>query len=313
MNNNFADWNPLGENQNNVNSNIPTSPNNMVSQDTTEILDSTISMPAVGGQTEILDATTSIPVVQQQHNVTMINPTLPNTNEIKANTISSNVRYNPVTGQEESLEQIMQDANKKNDSYNADEKLKKVQVEYKPTSTFSSILLFLFFVFLVAFVYFLPEIQVKVENYLHGNIEPEVEVITTGKLVCTLDTNTVNLNRKIERVFAFEENQLKSATFVTNVRGDIVLDEEALDELNNQCQKVRENVSGYDGVTIHCSYNAGELEEKEVFDYQVLSLEDVSNAYFDAGASFVELEYDQSIDQVMTMMRQGGFTCNKEK
>jgi hypothetical protein len=309
VNNNFTDWNPL-ENNNNSNNN---SDNTNSNYHEPELLENTTSMPAVEAKPELLDSTQPMPVVEEKPKVEMVNPNLPNISVNHNSSSTNNIRFNPVTGAEEDINQIMKESNKKDDSFEVEDKLKHVEVDYKPTSTWNTILLIGFFIFLVLFVYFLPEIQTTISNYRTGNIEKQVEEITTGKLVCTLESNTTNLTRNIERVFNYEDNQLKRATFTTVVRGDIVQDEAALDELNEQCQKVRDGVSLYDGVSIHCTYNAGQLEETEVFDYQVMPMDDITGAYLDAGASLLELEYNENIDQVMTLMRQGGFTCNKEK
>lgn len=311
MNNNFADWNPLEENNNtttttNIN-NTPLVPNNTVVsgqkspslEDTTEILGETMNMPVVSD-------------TPKPSNVPMVDPTLPNTRNVESTIFNSDTRYNPVTGEEVKVQDVITAANQKNKKEEV-QKVEEKPVEYKQTSTFSSILLFLFFVFLVAFVYFLPEVQETVDSYLHGTREPEVEVITSGKLVCTLQSNTVNLNRDYEREFSYDNNQLKRASFTTTIRGDVSLDEEALDELNEQCQKIKNGVSSYEGVTVQCSYDAGQIVEKETFDYEIYPYEDVSNVYLDAGASLMELEFNEDIDQVMTLMRQAGFTCDKEK
>ena len=310
MNNNFADWNPLEENNENNNTttnNTPLEPTNMVVPEQ--------KSPSLEDTTEILGETMNMPVVDDSpkpSNAPMVDPTLPNTRNVESTIFNSDTRYNPVTGEEVKVQDVITAANQKNKKEEAP-KVEEKQPEYKQTSTFSSILLFLFFVFLVAFVYFLPEVQETVDSYLHGGREPDVEEVTTGKLVCTLQSNTVNLNRDIERVFSFENNQLKRSSFTTTIRGDVSLDEKTLDELNEQCQKIKTGVSSYEGITVQCSYDAGQLVEKETFDYEIYPYEEVSNVYLDAGASLVELEFNENIDQVMTLMRQAGFTCDKEK
>lgn len=228
-----------------------------------------------------------------------------------APTTEPQTRYNPVTGEEINLKELKGEKTPEPDSVNNEEKLKTVEVDYKPTSKGNTVMLIIFFIFLILFVWFLPELQVLIAGYKEGPVE--VEEIMTGKLVCELSSNTVNLDRKITRVFEYTDKKLQSAKFTTTIRGDATLDEEALDELNKQCEQIKTNVSGMNGVSVSCIYENGKLTEKESFDYSSYSTEEVSAAYAEAGGSFLEFAYEQDIDSVMTNMRQGGFTCNKEK
>ena len=218
-----------------------------------------------------------------------------------------NIRYNAVTGEEMNLDEVK----KGNDG-----KIQKAEANYKPPSTFSTIILILFFIGMLAFILYLPDIVVMVEDYnnkRNGIGEDVKEEIPTGKLVCTLDTNTVNLDRTIERVFQYTDHKLTSARFSTIVRGDATLDEEALEQLYQQCEQIKENVDGLSGVTVSCEYQDGKLIEKEHFDYNSYEADKVSNAYLEAGGSLLEFENGEEIDKVMVRMRQSGFSCDKEK
>jgi len=223
-------------------------------------------------------------------------------------------RYNAVTGEEISTKELLgqkDEPKPEEDAVNNEEKLKTVEVDYKPTSTANTVMLVIFFIALIAFVIFLPDIQTLIAAYKEGPVE--VEDIATGKLVCTLESSTVNLDRNITRTFEYTEKKLQNAKFTTVVRGDATLDEDALDELNAQCEQIKSNVEGLDGVSVNCTYENGKLTEKESFDYATYKIEDVTAAYAEAGGNVLEFAYEQDIDSVMTNMRQGGFTCNKEK
>ena len=169
----------------------------------------------------------------------------------------------------------------------------------------------IFFVALIAFVCFLPNIQELIQKYKEG---PTVaEEIYTGKLVCTLESNTVNLARNITRTFAYTDKKLESAKFVTEVRGDPSLDEEALNELNDQCTIIKDNVDGLKGIVVDCSYSEGKLVETESFDYADFDAEAVDAAYTEAGGNLMEFKLEDDIDEIMTQMRRSGFSCTKEK
>ena len=220
---------------------------------------------------------------------------------------SPNIRYNPVTGEELDVNEIIK---------GGDGKKKKAEVEYKPPSTFSTILLVLFFIFLLVFIIYLPQISLMVDNYnkkRNGLLDEKVEDIVTGKLVCTLEDNTVNLDRSFERVFQYKDKKLISAKFSTIVKGDANLDEEALQQLNEKCKLIKENVSSLSGIVVSCEYQSGKLIEKESFDYATYDANAVGSAYTEAGGSLLTFDSGADIDKVMLQMRQSGFTCDKEK
>ena len=244
----------------------------------------------------------------------------PMTNPVAARPVVSptvsnqETRYNPVTGEEMNMSDVKPQAvptTLGEGAVNNEEKLKTVDVNYKPTSTGNTVMLVIFFIVLIAFVIFLPDIQTLIAQYKAGPVE--VEEITSGKLVCTLSSNTVNLDRDITRVFEYSDNKLVSAKFTTIVRGDPSLDEETLDELNAQCEQIKTNVQELEGASVSCSYEDGKLTEQETFDFGTYKIEEVSAAYTEAGGTVIEFQAGEEIDSVMTNMRQGGFVCNKEK
>ena len=186
-------------------------------------------------------------------------------------------------------------------------------INYKPPGKFKTFVLILFFAGLVAFIIFLPEIQAFIAENGFGKKKSSTENITTGKLVCSLDTNTANLDKKLKRTFVFADNKLESSTFMTTIKGDVTNDEKTLDGLAEQCKSIKSSVSDLDGINISCEYSSGKLVEKESFDYKTYDVEKVRAAYTEAGGDIIEYEYGYDIDKIMTSMRQSGFTCNKEK
>lgn len=275
-------------------------PTATVEETTTPMVEEPVIVPEES-PTEVLEQTAEVsPVVADS---TVVSGETPKT------------RYNPVTGEEMNVSELMGvpdvTPNIESDAVNVEEPLKTVEVEYKPTSKGNTVMLIIFFIALISFVIFLPDLQVLIAQYREGPVT--VEEVTTGRLVCTLESSTVNLDREITRTFEFTDKKLQSAKFTTIIRGDITLDEEALDELNAQCEQIKTNVDGMNGVSVSCSYQDGKLTEKETFDYATYSMEEVNSAYTEAGGSVLEFEYEEDIDNVMKNMRQGGFTCNKEK
>jgi len=283
---------------------------NLTAENTTSIpLNNNIDSEVLGSTASMDLTEVSKAVTEENKN---INPTLPNTRGIDSSSASLDIRMNPVTGEEMNVKDLI--GNKEEDKVDNEEKLKTVEVEYKPPGTFSTFLLIVFFVFLIAFVVFLPELEQSFSDYLDKkNGGPIVREITTGKLVCTLKTNTANLDKNYERIFNYENNKLKSSKLTTITRGDASLDEDTLTKLSDQCKEIKEGVEKLDGIQISCKLDADKLEEVEVFDYSKYDIDQVSQVYLDNGSSVLDLEEDADINIVMTTMRQSGYTCEKQK
>lgn len=203
--------------------------------------------------------------------------------------------------------------NKKDEEEIVNEKLKHVEVEYKPVSNAKLVLLGFFFIFLLAFIIFLPDISSFVNIYLSGGYNTEEEVITTGKLICSLSSTTSTLDLDYKRVFTYSDSKLEKATFTLVTRGDITLDEATLDDLDDKCKQLVSNVDELTGIVVSCNYLDGELTEKQVFDYSNVNMEQLDSAFTEAGGTLPTFEYQQSIDNIEKTMNAAGYTCKREK
>lgn len=218
------------------------------------------------------------------------------------------VRYNPVTGEDMNMDELLK---KDEGAVDNSEKLKTIEVNTQNNNPMSSIMLVLFFGFLIAFVIFLPNIQSLIAERRAGNkSEPE---ITSGTLECELQSHTMNLDTTYERSFDFEDKKVKKAKFITTVRGDSVKDEEVLDSLSEKCHQISLNVDSLSGVSVSCSNENGKVVESATYDYASYNKEDVSAAYAEAGGELPEFGFDEDIEQVEIMMNRSGYTCKRKK
>ena len=190
------------------------------------------------------------------------------------------------------------------------EKLKKVEVEYKPPSKFKIGLMLFFFVLILAFIIFLPEVTQYMSDLFDKKDKTVIE-ITTGKLVCKLDSTTANLDKNYVRTFQFTDNKIEKVTFKTTTRGDITQDEATLNELNKQCTDIRDGLESLTGASIECDYQNGKLVETEKFDLATYDYEQTSAAYTEAGADMLKFDNGEDVDRVKTSMLQAGFSCEK--
>ena len=197
------------------------------------------------------------------------------------------------------------------DGVYVDEKLKSVEINYKPPSKGRVVLLLFLFMFLILFVLILPDVVQRVSILKTG--EPVVEEITTGKLICTLESDSKTLSKIIERTFYYENSELQKATYKTTIRGDVDEDEKEMNALADKCADIKDATGSLSGIDINCSYSEGLLVETEKFDFQTYDSEKVRAAYVESGGDILEYSYKDDIDNVMVEMRRSGFTCNKEK
>ncbi len=246
--------------------------------------ENTASMAPVTAEVPVLDSTTTIPVV----------PTAMANTQNTAPVVSN---PNPVGGDTGGV---------------VPENLKSVEINYKPPSKFKTFLLIVFFVFLIAFVIFLPEITTMINLYKAGDLNYTPEKITTGKLKCTLDTNTTNLDKSYDLTYNFTDNKLEKTSFIITTRGDATLDEATLDELAQTCQSLATNVESLEGITVQCSYTDGKLVETQHFDLKNMNVDEVDEAFIEAGGNNPEYQYGQDMDIIERSMNASGYTCKRE-
>ncbi len=193
------------------------------------------------------------------------------------------------------------------------EPLKKVEVEYTPPSKAKLVLLVVFFIGLVAFVLFLPEINSMVLRYKAGNLNDKPEEITTGRLICSLHTSTKNLDKNYDLVFHFTDNKLEKTEFKITTKGDPSEDAEVLDGLNEACQQLKNNVSDLSGVTIGCDYSEGKLIERQSYDLANVDQEALDSAFSEAGGNNPEYKNGQDMSYIEKNMNASNYSCERQK
>ena len=189
----------------------------------------------------------------------------------------------------------------------------KKEIDYTPISKAKTFLLIFFFVVLIAFVIFLPQISTFMRKLSSGSLNTKVEKIVDGRLLCDLKTSTSNLDKNYSFVFQFEENKLKTMKYVSTIRGDVTTDEEALDSFETVCKQLKENVEELSGISVQCERKTDQLIETQNFTLQSINVEEVSAAYIEAGGNMPEFEYDEDMDYIEKNMNASGYTCSREK
>lgn len=292
--------------------------NNEVNNQSTNVspnnVQNNIGRFAIGNGQNTVPATQ--PVAEQPTQPVAEQPTIqPTVGEIPVTEpIVENANVNPDTIVHSNIPQIITpDTNSSDANAMINENLKKVEINYTPPSKGKIVLLLLFFIALIGFIIFLPNINTLVSNILNNNEEPPMEKITTGRLKCSISTNTTNLDINHNYTFRFTDNKLESLEYVTVTKGDITLDEETLDGLANTCKQLKENVKEIKGVSVQCDYSEGNLEEVQSFDLTILETEKLNAAFTEAGGTLPTYQNGQDIDKIERMMNASKYTCKRER
>lgn len=250
---------------------------------------------------------------------TNVNQVIPTVNTNPVNTVQSvgtpeinNVQSVPETTPQVALENTTPQVT--NDTgMVTDENLKRVEINYTPPSKFKIFVLIVFFIGMVAFIIFLPDIVTYVNKMKSGDLNYQEEKITTGKLKCSFESSTTNLDKKYSLNLKFANNKLNKVEFSITTRGDVSLDEEALDKLNNTCVQLKNAAKGLSGVYINCEYTDGELVETQNFDLELVDNEKLGSAFTEAGGNHPEYQYGQDMDGIERNLNASGYTCKREK
>ena len=194
------------------------------------------------------------------------------------------------------------------------ENLKKVEIkDYTPPSKLKIIILLIFFVLLIVFIIFLPNIYDMVKNYRSGVHYQKDEVVTTGKLICTLNTNTATLDKDYELVFNFKDSKLKDEKFVVTSRSDSTVDESELSKLAESCNSLKNETDSLDGVYIRCDYSDNKLVETQSFDLEKVDTQKLDAAFTETGGTMPTYQLDQDIDGIEKNMKASSYTCQRQR
>ena len=256
--------------------------------------------------TAVQNSTPSSPIMNNQ-----IPQTPVTSNPIPTSTVANNAAYpqsnmNPqITGQT-----TIPSSPSPNNTF-PNENLKKVDVEYTPQSKSKTIGMIVIFVLLIGFVIFLPQITDIISHY--GSNHSVVEKITSGELICTLNTSTSNLDKSYENTFIFIDNQLEKAELVSVTRGDVSLDAKELDALADECKRLSSNVDSLEGISVRCNYTSGKFTQTEIYDLEKVDFLELSPIYAESGLTVLEYRYHEDIDGIEQDMNASGYTCNRNK
>lgn len=252
--------------------------------------------------------------LEQNNNTSNVTPNVDgsNNNENVSSTETINDKILFGNKEEKNIPVIM--SKKMSEELEAKKRQEKANMEQYvpvPVSKAKYVAMIVFFIFMFALVYFLPDISSFVSLKKAEKEQQNTPTITTGLLTCKLSRTTDIFNIEYTGQFSFEDSKLNKLTYITSTKGDSVIDAESLDFIITKCNKLQDQVSGLGGVHVTCDQSGGTITEKQVLDYNTLDAEIATAAYVEAGGIYPEFKKSQDIDQIERNMHASGYTCER--
>lgn len=183
--------------------------------------------------------------------------------------------------------------------------------EAKPVSKFKYASMIIFFIFMFALVFFLPDITNYINIKKDLKAQENAPAITTGLLTCRLDRTTDIFNISYTAQFSFTDSKLNKLSYVTSTEGDAIVDSDQLDSLLNKCKLLQNEVGSLSGVKVSCNQSEGTVVETQDFTYSLINKESINSAYIEAGGVYPEFENEQNIDVIEKNMSASGYKCER--
>ena len=263
----------------------------------------------------VVNDTNTIPVVNdtQQEQTTQQAPQPQATNN------STSAKSTPKVVKVEHIKEVVKEVKPKDDNSNKGKvkdqpnngtSQKEVVVKEKG-GFFGRFILFLFIIFLFAFVYYLPEISQYIEDYKKAKSGIEDGSMKSGTMTCTLTKdNKDNLSTIYETTFTYTKNKLKKTEQVTSYKlKDDATSTATLDESENECQELKLALTGVSGIDVSCSKTAVLQKTTQVIDYTKFNAEEVTTNIAEYKGFYPEFQLDQSVAGIRKNLEDAGYSC----
>lgn len=263
----------------------------------------------------VVNDTSTIPVVNdtQQEQTPQQAPQPQVTNN------STSAKSTPKVVKVEHIKEVVKEVKPKDDNLNKgkvkdqpnDGTPQKEVVVKEKGGFFGRFILFLFIIFLFAFVYYLPEISQYIEDYKKAKSGIEDGSMKSGTMTCTLTKdNKDNLSTIYETTFTYTKNKLKKTEQVTSYKlKDDATSTATLDESENECQELKSALTGVSGIEVSCSKTAVLQKTTQVIDYTKFNAEEVTTNIAEYKGFYPEFQLDQSVAGIRKNLEDAGYSC----
>lgn len=263
----------------------------------------------------VVNDTSTIPVV----NDTQQEQTPQQALQPQATNNSTSAKSTPKVVKVEHIKEVVKEVKPKDDNSNKGKvkdqpnngtSQKEVVVKEKG-GFFGRFILFLFIIFLFAFVYYLPEISQYIEDYKKAKSGIEDGSMKSGTMTCTLTKdNKDNLSTIYETTFTYTKNKLKKTEQVTSYKlKDDATSTATLDDSENECQELKSALTGVSGIDVSCSKTAVLQKTTQSIDYTKFNVEKVTTNIAEYKGFYPEFQLDQSVAGIRKNLEDAGYSC----
>ena len=304
---------PVESSTENVSEPVP--PETSAEEVTTQpILEPTIANVSEDNQTEtnenILEVPNEINSTPEVGNAPTIED-IPDNSKLEVNTESTPTEVEPSVEQTTEIEKL--DPTQKIASAEEIQEAANVKIEEKPKGEpngfkrFMAVIIFLVF---FALVFFMPEVTRFINDW-RASSQP-VQKITDGVSTCILSKTTENLDVNITTEFTITNSKLRKLNYITVSKGDAEEDKEELTKLKDECLTLKQEAGELKGVSISCSLNGDTTTNRQLLDYELMDVKQVTSAYTEAGDIYPEFTKGEDIDKIEGKMQQAGYKCSRK-
>ena len=175
------------------------------------------------------------------------------------------------------------------------------------------VFLVLLIIFLFAFVFFLPEISQFITDY--RNERMGINQLKSGRMTCTMNNETNNINYTYQLEFNYNKNKLKESTATTTSRlSDNAKDTSILTERQDSCLLLKEVLDENEiGMSVSCDVSAVMQRTVQNIDYRELNLDFISTNIAEFEGFYPEYELDESVTSIENDLENSGYTCKRSE
>lgn len=163
-------------------------------------------------------------------------------------------------------------------------------------------LLFFLFLLLFIFIFFLPTISEYLKS--GGNMHRE-EPIHDGVLMCTRSKTTDETDTTYEVDYQFKNRKLETSTMSITIESE---NKSVIEEKIGECQNLMTIADDMDGISITCNNSDHVHTMVESYRYQSIDNNGLTR-FTEAGGTYPEYQYGQSIDDIQTDMMKAKYDC----
>lgn len=216
------------------------------------------------------------------------------------------------------IEKVVTKDNSKDNNKSSDNENKRVidsttvNLE-EPKKSNKPIFLVLLLIFLLAFVFFLPDITNFITDYKNKKVG--ANELKSGNMTCTKSITGSEVNYNYDIVFKYQKNKLRSSTITTVIRlNDNASSVDIIKEKEASCSTLKNVLDSNNiGMTVKCKSSLSMQETIQNIYYKNLDLDYISTNIAEFEGFYPEYEYNESMSVIQNKLASSGYKCERNE